>query len=142
MSFILFQKLLENKIFFMYKKEFIRFLLIGCLTFFINIIVIFIAKDILGLNYKLSVAIGFIAIVLFNFFGNKIFTFRTKSHGNGKKQFCKYLIYVLFYYALTILIIDFMKGYNINFYIIMILSTALLILINFLIQKIFIFNKL
>ena len=125
----------------MYKNEFIRFLLIGCLTFFINIIVIFIAKDIFGLNYKLSVAIGFIAIVLFNFFGNKIFTFRIKSQGNGNKQFCKYLIYVLIYYVLTILIIDFMKGYNINFYIIMILSTAFLILINFLIQKIFIFNK-
>lgn len=84
---------------------------------------------------------GFSVLVIFNFFGNKIYTFQLFNSKKKLRLFIKYLVYVIFYYILTILIIDFLRKFNINFYFIMFLATIFLVFLNFLIQKFYIFNK-
>lgn len=54
-------------------KEVISYLVFGVATTIVNIVIFFVCKDILGIDYKVSNAIGWFLSVLFAFFTNKYF---------------------------------------------------------------------
>lgn len=125
-------------------KEVISYLVFGVATTVVNIIIFFICKDVLGIDYKISNAIGWFLSVLFAFFTNKYFVFAS-SH-KDTRSFIKEML--LFYWyrvlsfvvdmALMVLMIEVM--HISDFWAKMVTQIAVVIL-NYFFSKFFIFKK-
>ncbi|MEI5989140.1 GtrA family protein [Enterococcus crotali] len=125
-------------------KEVISYLVFGVATTVVNIIIFFICKDLLGIDYKVSNAIGWFLSVLFAFFTNKYFVFA--SNHKDTLSFIKEML--LFYWyrvlsfvvdmALMVLMIEVIHVSD--FWAKMVTQVAVVVL-NYFFSKFFIFKK-
>lgn len=125
-------------------KEIISYLVFGVATTIVNIVIFFICKDLLGIDYKISNAIGWFLSVLFAFFTNKYFVF-SSNHADVRSFIVEML---LFYWyrvlsfvvdmALMVLMIEFM--HISDFWAKMVTQVAVIIL-NYFFSKFLIFKK-
>ncbi|MGM0217620.1 GtrA family protein [Enterococcus sp. AZ126] len=125
-------------------KEVISYLVFGVATTIVNIVIFFICKDVLEIDYKISNAIGWFLSVLFAFFTNKYFVFAS-SH-EDISSFVREML--LFYWyrilsfvvdmALMILMIEWM--HISDFWAKMVTQVAVVVL-NYFFSKFFIFKK-
>ncbi|WYJ82218.1 teichoic acid glycosylation protein [Enterococcus sp. DIV0840] len=125
-------------------KEVISYLVFGVATTIVNIVIFFICKDLLGIDYKISNAIGWFLSVLFAFFTNKYFVFASNHEDIG--SFIREML--LFYWyrilsfivdmALMVLMIEWM--HISDFWAKMVTQVAVVVL-NYFFSKFFIFKK-
>ncbi|MBO0424255.1 teichoic acid glycosylation protein [Enterococcus plantarum] len=125
-------------------KEVISYLVFGVATTIVNIVIFFICKDILGIDYKISNAIGWFLSVLFAFFTNKYFVFASNHEDIG--SFIREML--LFYWyrilsfvvdmALMVLMIEWL--HISDFWAKMVTQVAVVVL-NYFFSKFFIFKK-
>ncbi|WP_086444174.1 GtrA family protein [Candidatus Enterococcus lemimoniae] len=125
-------------------KEVISYLVFGVATTIVNILVFFLCKDVLGIDYKISNTIGWFLSVLFAFFTNKYFVFASNHEDFG--SFVKEML--LFYWyrilsfvvdmALMILMIEVL--HISDFWAKMVTQVAVVVL-NYFFSKFLIFKK-
>lgn len=125
-------------------KEVISYLFFGVATTIVNLVVFFVCKDILGIDYKISNAIGWFLSVLFAFFTNKYFVFASKHQNLGtffREMLLFYWYRVLSFVvdmALMILMIEMM---NISDFWAKMVTQVAVVVLNYFFSKFFIFKK-
>ena len=125
-------------------KETILYLVFGILTTAINIAVCVLLSDILKWDIYLSNTIAWILSVIFAFVTNKIFVFNSKS--TDKKVLLKetvfFLIARLISLGFDMLVVWLMADlWGINVWIVKIISNIIVIIMNYVFSKLFIFNN-
>ena len=125
-------------------KETILNLVFGILTTAINIAVCGLLSDILKWDIYLSNTIAWILSVIFAFVTNKIFVFNSKS--TDKKVLLKetvfFLIARLISLGFDMLVVWLMADlWGINVWIVKIISNIIVIIMNYIFSKLFIFNN-
>ena len=125
-------------------KETILYLVFGILTTAINIAVCGLLSDILKWDIYLSSTIAWILSVIFAFVTNKIFVFNSKS--TDKKVLLKetvfFLIARLISLGFDMLVVWLMADlWGINVWIVKIISNIIVIIMNYIFSKLFIFNN-
>lgn len=129
-----------KKIFNKYKEQ-ITYLIFGVLTTVVNIVVYYISTRMLNLGYKESILLSWLIAVLFAFVTNKFIVFKSKT-----KHFIKEILYFYFFRILSLIIelllmytlVDLMK---INDMTSKILVSVVIIAVNYIFSKVFIFKK-
>lgn len=88
----------------MLNKETVRYLAIGAVTTGVNFVLCFLCDKVLGISFMVSNVISISGAILFAYFANKFFVFRT--HKDGIKQviteFLSFIITRLFSMALEL----------------------------------------
>ena len=125
-------------------KETILYLVFGILTTAINIAVCGLLSDILKWEIYLSTTIAWILSVIFALVTNKIFVFNSKS--TDKKVLLKetvfFLIARLISLGFDMLVVWLMADlWGINVWIVKIISNIIVIIMNYIFSKLFIFNN-
>lgn len=131
-------------------REAMRYLIFGALTTIVNIVVYTIfAKIILkglyneSLRINVSEIISFVLSVLFAYITNKLYVFDSKTE--GKKQFFKEILSFfgcrIFTEIISILMMNSAIWFNINDVLMKIISNVIVIMLNYVFSKIWIFKK-
>lgn len=132
-----------KKIISLYKKyeEIINYLIVGGLTTLVSIVIYALCTKCFHINYMISNVISWIISVLFAYITNRIFVFKSKSSDILLEiyQFFKYRIFsflidVLFMYILVELI-------NVDDMISKIIVQVIVIVLNYVFSKLFVFKK-
>lgn len=124
-------------------KEQILYLVFGGLTTLVNIAVYFVCRH-MGANVTISTIVAWFAAVLFAYITNKLFVFESKCKSAGQlfheiigffgcRLFTGLLDLGIMYVSVDIL--------NFNELIMKILSNVVVIVLNYLFSKLFIFNR-
>ena len=135
-----------RKIIDLYKKyaEIVNYLIVGGMTTLVSIVVYALFTKLFHVNYMISNVISWIVAVIFAYVTNKIFVFKSKCE-NRKAIFVE--IYQFFKYRFFSLIIDILLMYllveifNINDMISKIIVQVIIIILNYVFSKIFVFKK-
>ncbi|MFR3042880.1 MAG: GtrA family protein [Thomasclavelia spiroformis] len=122
-------------------KEIIMYLIFGILTTVVNIVVYFIASNILNINYLISNATAWFLSVLFAYVTNKLYVFESSS-----KEFIKEIV-AFFSSRLATGILDmflmwlFVTVASLNDVVVKIFVNILVIIMNYIFSKLFVFRK-
>ncbi len=124
-------------------KEIILYLIFGVLTTAVNYIIYFVFSNILCVHYLMSNIIAWILSVIFAYITNRIYVFNSKSKGKNKinefitfvgaRVFSGIMETVIMYVGVDLL--------NINDLIIKLTANILVIILNYIFSKLFIFKK-
>ena len=135
-----------NKIIELYKKykEIINYLIVGVLTTLVSIIIYFIFTKIFHVNYMISNAISWVGAVLFAYITNKKYVFVSKSETKKQiiiemYQFFKYRI--LSFVIELLLMYAFVELIKIDDMIAKVIVQAIVIILNYVFSKLFVFKK-
>lgn len=139
------KKIKETKVFQLYNKykEVIHYLISGGLTTVFNIVFYFVLTKIFSIDYMVSTVIDWILSVLLAYILNKIFVFYSKTNG---KELIKE-IYEFFKYRIFTLVIElglmylFVDILSIHDMISKIIVQIVVIILNYVFSKLFIFQK-
>ncbi|MGX7419013.1 GtrA family protein [Carnobacterium gallinarum] len=124
-------------------REVLMYLIFGGLTTLINIVVFYIFKDLLAMDYRASNGIAWFISVLFAFITNKYFVF--SSNETSKNQFIKEML-LFFWYRLLSLVIDMgmmivmVSVLKIDALIAKLITQVVIVVINYVFSKLFIFK--
>ena len=122
-------------------KEIIMYLIFGLLTTVVNIVVYFIASNVLNINYLISNATAWFLSVLFAYVTNKLYVFESSS-----KEFIKEIV-AFFSSRLATGILDmflmwlFVTVASLNDVVVKIFVNILVIIMNYIFSKLFVFRK-
>lgn len=125
--------------------ELIKYGMYGCITTAINLILLYAFIKELGMHYLLSNSVAYSIAVVISYILNKKYVFKTDGGtiNNTKIEFIKFVsvrIVSLFAdNALLYFIVDVLK---INLFVGKILSSVIIILSTFVLNKVFVFKKL
>ncbi len=124
-------------------EEIINYLIIGLLTTIVSISTYAIFTNIIGLHYIVSSLLSFVLAVIFAFFSNKLFVFKTDFQMNimfvEMYQFVKYRILSLGIDLLLMILM--VEVLHINDLIAKILVQVVVVVINYIFSKLFVFKK-
>lgn len=130
-----------------YKKyeEKINYLIFGVLTTFVNLIVYALCTKLFSINYMISNIIAWILSVLFAYITNKKYVFKSKCDSNKKViyeifQFFKYRV-LSFIICDMLLLCLFVELLNMNDMIAKVIIQVVVIVLNYLFSKLFVFKK-
>lgn len=122
--------------------EFLKFGVVGLLGTAVNILVLYLLTEKIGIHYIISAVFSFIVAMTHNFFLNKIWTFKEKMRTEVKKKYTQFALVSVSALAINILFLyiftEFLKIY---YLISQVLSIFIAFTINFLGNKIFTFSK-
>lgn len=135
-----------NKLISLYKKyeEQILYIFFGGLTTLVNLAVFFCSTRLLNINELWATIIGFILSVLFAYVTNRIFVFKSKAKGikNIVREVTSFFGCRLFSggldLALTAVFITWLQLYDVP---VKIIINIVVIVLNYLFSKLFIFKK-
>lgn len=130
----------------LYKKyeEVIKYLFFGVLTTLVSIVIYWIFTKLFNVNYMISNVISWIGSVSFAYITNKLFVFKSKCD-NEKDVIIE--IYQFFKYRLFSLVIDillmylFVEIFSVDDMISKLIVQFIVIVLNYLFSKLFVFNK-
>ena len=119
-------------------RQILRFSIVGGISFIIDYIVMFFSKEIVGLNILISVAVGFIICVIFNYIASIKWVFDVSTKKDDKKNFILFVIFSVIGLILTEIIMWFGTDIiKINYLIVKLGATAIVMIFNFITRKIF-----
>lgn len=130
------------------KMEGSRFVLVGIANTIIGTSTMLIAYNLFGLGYWISSALNYIVGSIFSYFANKYFTFQ--SHGTSLKEIVKFVANIALCYLLAYgiakpliprLLSNLKWPINIVEQISMLAGMCFFVVINFVGQKFFVFQK-
>lgn len=124
-------------------KEIITYVFYGGLTTVVNYLV-FVIFNLLNYQIEISVTFAWIAAVIFAYFTNKIYVFKSKSFEKSviikeAISFLSFRVFSLFVDLAIMYLFVTVLGYN--EYIMKILSNVVIVVINYIASKLFIFKK-
>lgn len=127
-------KLKNNKLF----NQILKFGVVGGIAFVIDYITLIVCKEIFNINVLLSAAIAFTVSVIFNYILSIKWVFDVNKDKNSKKNFIIFIIFSIIGLGLTELIMWFGTDIiKINYLIVKIIATAIVMIFNFITRKIF-----
>ena len=137
---------MKNKVCELVRKynEVIKYLIIGVLTTVVSFVTYWLFSRGLNINYKVSTILSWIVTVTFAFLANKIIVFRSKT--SGKKDLLLEIINFFKYRILSLLVdflmmVVFVEVVNINDLIAKIIVQFVIVVINYVFSKFFVFNN-
>jgi len=130
----------------LYKKysEIINYLIVGVLTTLVSIVIYWTFTKLFHVNYMISNVISWIGSVSFAYITNKIFVFKSKCD-NEKDVLIE--VYQFFKYRVFSLLIDillmyvFVEIFNIDDMISKVIVQFIVIALNYIFSKLFVFKK-
>lgn len=115
-----------------------KFGIVGGIAFLIDYIVLFCCKEFIGLSVLLSAAIAFTVSVVYNYIASVKWVFDVNKEKSAKKNFVIFIILSIIGLIITEIIMwigsDIMK---INYLIVKIIATAIVMVFNFITRKMF-----
>ena len=115
-----------------------KFGIVGGIAFLIDYIVLFCCKEFIGLSVLLSAAIAFTVSVIYNYIASVKWVFDVNKEKSAKKNFVIFIILSIVGLIITEIIMwigsDIMK---INYLIVKIIATAIVMVFNFITRKMF-----
>ena len=127
-------KLMKNKLF----KQIFKFGIVGGLAFIVDYVILIICKELLNISVLLSAAIAFTISVIFNYILSIKWVFDVDKDKSTKKNFIIFIVLSVVGLGITELIMylgsDILK---INYLIVKIFATAVVMVFNFITRKIF-----
>ncbi len=115
-----------------------KFGIVGGIAFLIDYIVLFCCKEFIGLSVLLSAAIAFTVSVIYNYIASVKWVFDVNKEKSAKKNFVIFIILSIIGLIITEIIMwigsDIMK---INYLIVKIIATVIVMVFNFITRKIF-----
>lgn len=130
----------------MYKKheEGINYLIFGFLAFVLNYILYFFFESLLHMNYMLATAFSWVLTVIFAYWTNRTFVFKSKSGGKGEliKEFTSFISARIATELLELLLMYLMVDMaDINSYLAKLAGQTIVIITNYILSKIWIFKE-
>ena len=127
-------KLKNNKLF----QQIFKFGIVGGIAFIIDYAIMVISKELLGFNILISAALGFIISVIFNYIASIRWVFDVNKEKDEKKNFVLFIIFSIIGLILTEIIMYFGTDViKINYLIVKIVATAIVMVFNFITRKMF-----
>jgi len=126
-------------------KEVINYLIFGALCTLVNFISYFLFAKILGVEEVTSSGLSWFCAVLFAYITNKLFVFESKT--NTKKAFLKEITSFFLARVLSGILCDvgtfalMVKVFNINDIFSKIVTQIMVIIVNYIFSKLFVFKK-
>ena len=115
-----------------------KFGIVGGIAFLIDYVVLFCCKEFIGLSVLLSAAIAFTVSVVYNYIASVKWVFDVNKEKSAKKNFVIFIILSIIGLIITEIIMwigsDIMK---INYLIVKIIATAIVMVFNFITRKMF-----
>ena len=137
---------MTKKILDLYKKyeEIINYIIVGGMTTVISILSYYLIRIILSantdLNIQISTVLSWIFAVTFAYFANRIFVF--KSNNSKSKESIKFVTSRIMSLLIEMLVMFLLTGiFKINDKIAKILVQFIIVILNYLFSKIFVFKK-
>lgn len=130
----------------MYKKheEGINYLIFGFLAFVLNYVLYFFFESLLHMNYMLATAFSWVLTVIFAYWTNRTFVFKSKSEGAGDliKEFTSFISARIATELLELLLMYLMVDMaGINSYIAKLAGQTIVIITNYILSKVWIFKE-
>jgi len=130
----------------MNKKEFaiqfLRFTIVGAFGTIIQLIILYVLTEFLGVYYILSSFLGYIVVFSFGFLLNKIWTFKESLRHKIFSKYIKFLTVCLFSLIINLILLYMLTEFFYIYYMISQLIVAFISLwVNFLGNKIWAFRK-
>ena len=127
-------KIKNNKLF----QQIFKFGLVGGIAFIIDYGIMVFSKEILGFSILISAALGFIVSVVFNYVASIKWVFDVNKEKDEKKNFVLFIIFSIIGLILTEVIMFIGTDIiNINYLIVKIGATAIVMVFNFITRKMF-----
>lgn len=127
-------KLKSSKLF----QQIFKFGIVGGIAFVIDYGIMVIAKELLGLNVLISAALGFVVSVVFNYIASIKWVFDVNKEKDEKKNFVLFIVFSIIGLILTEIIMWFGTDIiKINYLIVKIVATAIVMVFNFITRKMF-----
>lgn len=127
-------KLKNNKLF----QQIFKFGVVGGIAFVIDYGIMVIAKELLDFSVLVSAALGFIISVIFNYIASIKWVFDVNKEKDEKKNFILFIVFSIIGLVLTEIIMWFGTDIiNINYLIVKIIATAIVMVFNFITRKMF-----
>jgi putative flippase GtrA len=122
-------------------KQIFKFGIVGFIAFLIDYSILYLLTSIVGINYLISSGISFTISLIFNYIASTKYVFNT-----GHKQEIKDVIIFAFLSIIGLGINELIMfigvdKFNINYLIVKIFATAIVMVYNFITRKIFIEKK-
>ena len=122
-------------------NQLLRFGIVGFIAFLIDYGILYFLTDIVGINYLVSSAISFSVSVIFNYIASIAFVFDT-GHKQTYKDVILFLVLSLIGLGINQLLMYVgVDKIHINYLIVKIGATAVVMIFNFITRKIFIEKK-
>lgn len=116
-----------------------KFGIVGTVCFGVDFVVLYVLKEFAGFHVLLAAAISFTVSVILNYILSIYFVFDVDKKKNQKRNFILFVIFSVIGLVLTELLmkigIDF---FHINYMLVKILATAIVMVYNFVTRKLFI----
>lgn len=130
----------------MYKKheEGINYLIFGFLAFVLNYVLFFFFESLLHMNYMLATVFSWVLTVVFAYWTNRTFVFKSKSEGTSSllKEFTSFIGARIATELLELLLMYLMVDLaGINSYIAKLIGQTIVILTNYFLSKLWIFKE-
>lgn len=126
--------LMNNKLF----KQIFRFGIVGGIAFLIDYAILIICKEFIGLSVLLSAAIAFTISVIVNYILSVTWVFDVDKDKSAKKNFVIFIVLSVVGLGITELIMYLGSDVlNINYLIVKIFATAVVMVFNFVTRKLF-----
>lgn len=118
-----------------------RFLLVGGSCFLINLIILYLCTDLLGIHYLISMLISIIVVNSIGWLANRTWTF-TSQNRNKLTEYARYLTVNLGSFALSLALMAVMvSALGVHYLIASTLIAAGLTIINFSLHRDWSFNR-
>ena len=119
-----------------------KFGIVGGIAFIIDYFILIVCKELLNLNILLSSGIAFSISVIYNYIASIKWVFNTKKNSNKKNNFIIFIILSIIGLIITEIIMNIgTNNLNINYLIVKIISTIIVMIFNFITRKIFLENN-
>lgn len=127
-------KLKNNKLF----QQIFKFGIVGGIAFIIDYGIMVISKELLGFSILLSAGLGFTISIIFNYIASIKWVFDINKEKDEKKNFVLFIIFSVIGLILTEVIMFIGTDIiNINYLIVKIAATAIVMVFNFITRKMF-----
>ena len=120
-------------------RLFMRYITGGVIGYGFNFVATYILTELVGIHYLISYIIAITVNTLFNFFIAVKFIFKVRDR--YYRRFAKYAISMIIFYISNIFLVALIvEKFNIHYLISIIVVTAFLVMVKFLIYEKYIFN--
>lgn len=127
-------KLRNNKLFY----QIFKFGIVGGIAFLIDYAVLFCCKEFLNLSVLISAAIAFTVSVIYNYIASIKWVFDVNKEKSAKKNFIIFIVLSIIGLIITEIIMWFGTDIlSINYLIVKIIATAIVMVFNFVTRKMF-----
>lgn len=135
------QALLKNAPFILKYKLFLKYVVFGFITVFIDYGIIFISYSVFEINYIVAILLGFIFAATFQFFSNFFYTFNLRKNNELLKRMSAFLLFTIIGITIGTSAIIYFETLFHSLYLSKTLSLFITFFYSFLISKYIVFNK-